>query len=344
MEIIAELGNTHDGSIGQAKCMIDAAAEAGATSVKVQTHIFHAESTPNAPAPPYFTDESRKSYFERTAFSMDDYHRLIEHAHKNDVKFFSAAFSKAAVDILADLGLPYIKIPSGEVTNLPLIAYAATSNIPLIISSGMSDWRELDRAVAEVEKQGGLVECIMQCTSMYPTPSSQVGVNVVKEIIDRYGVAAGLSDHTLSSSAAVCSVYTGASFIEKHFTLSRKMYGSDAFNSLEPDEFASFCDLCREAMVMRNSPVDKSAMLPKIEEMKLIFEKSLVADCDIKAGTPLTDQNIAEKKPGGGMSPGLKRRIVGETLKVDVLKDCQIKADMFRDDLAVELENYDQSR
>lgn len=182
VNIVAELGNTHEGSVGLAKAMIEAAKEAGATHVKLQTHFFEFESTPDAPNPPYFLEESRKNYFERTSFGRKEFLQLIKFSNDIGIELFSSPFSEQAVKFLADCGVSILKIPSGEVTNLPLVRCAASTKLALILSSGMSSWGELDAAFDEIDASNGNLECIMQCTSMYPTLAKFVGLNDLSEL------------------------------------------------------------------------------------------------------------------------------------------------------------------
>jgi N-acetylneuraminate synthase len=312
--IIAEIGSVHDGSFGNACRLIEAAAAAGATAVKFQTHVADAETLPDAPMPPYFKGEPRLEYFRRTAFTEPQYRRLMQVAADHGVAFVASPFALEAVDFLAGLGLGYYKIPSGEVTNLPLLERVATTGRPVLLSSGMSTWDELDQAVAVLR---GSPLLVMQCSSVYPCPPPQVGLNVMSEMKNRYRLPVGYSDHTRGIAAPVAAAALGAVAIEKHFAFSRMMYGSDAGNSMEPAEFRQMADAVRETWEILAHPVDKS-LAGSYAEMKLIFEKSIVAAHDLGAGTVLATSHLAFKKPGDGIRADRYQALLGRRLKVSV--------------------------
>jgi N-acetylneuraminate synthase len=182
--------------------------------VKFQTHIAAAETLRDAPNPPYFKGEPRFEYFTRTGFSLPQWKQLAENCRSAGVEFLSSPFSLEAVDLLEEVGVGSYKIPSGEVTNIPLLRKIAATKKPVLLSSGMSDWAELDAAVAALHG-GGLVT-VLQCSSAYPCPPEQVGLNVMTEMRDRYGLDVGFSDHTLGVAAAIAAAALGASVIEKH--------------------------------------------------------------------------------------------------------------------------------
>src|SRR5437762_3553034 len=230
--IIAEAGMNHDGSLGNAIRLAEVAAEAGADAVKFQLHDAAAETTRDAPAPPYFQHETRWEYFQRTAFSDEQWRELKAACDAAGIEFLCSAFSLEALERLEQVGVRRHKIPSGEVTNLELIRAAAATGKPVLVSSGMSSWAELDAAV---EAAGDGVT-VLQCTSAYPTPPEQVGLNLLDELRERYGKPVGLSDHTVGPYAAFAAAALGADVLEKHFTLSRELYGPDAALALEPDD------------------------------------------------------------------------------------------------------------
>lgn len=313
--VIAEIGSVHDGSFGNACRLIEAAARCGADAVKFQTHIAEAESRADAPSPPYFSDEPRMDYFRRTSFSPTQWRRLSEVAKGNRVDFLSSPFSIEAVDLLEQVGLRAYKIPSGEVSNIPLLERVAATGKAVMLSSGMSDWAELDRAV-EVLRRGGPLT-ILQCSSVYPCPPERVGLNVIGEMRQRYGQAVGFSDHTLGFAAAAAATALGAVVIEKHFAFSRLMYGSDAKHSMEPAEFQQFCAELKAVGAMLGSPVDKGDT-SDYAGMKAIFEKSIVLARDLAAGTALDRSHLAFKKPGDGISAALYRSVIGRRIRRDL--------------------------
>lgn len=299
----------HDGSVEHACRMIDVAAECGAGVVKFQTHIAAAETTRGAPPPPYFTAEPRFEYFQRTAFSEEQWAALKGYCEARGPEFLSSPFSIEAVELLERIGVGRYKVPSGEVTNLPLLEAVAKTGKPVLLSSGMSSWAELDRAVEAVTRHHDRLT-VLQCTSEYPCPDEHVGLNVMLEMRERYRLPVGLSDHTMTNYAAYAAVGLGASVIEKHFTLSRQLYGSDARHSLEPAEFAELVKGIRAIETMLAHPVDKDD-LDRFKVMKATFEKSLVALEDIPAGATITREMIGIKKPGTGIPAARSGEVIG---------------------------------
>lgn len=309
--VIAEIGSVHDGSLGNALALIDAASDAGADAVKFQTHIADAETLPDAPSPAYFASESRMAYFTRTGFTLEQWRQLKARCDERAVMFLSSPFSEEAVDLLEQVGLERYKIPSGEVSNIPMIEKVAALRKPVILSSGMSSWDELDRAVATVRRVHDDVT-VLNCTSEYPCPDEHVGLNVMIEMRDRYRVPVGLSDHTLAPYASLAAVALGAAVIEKHFTFSRLMYGSDARHSMEPGEFAAMVAGIRAVERMLASPVDK-ADVSRFASMKHIFEKSIVARVAIPAGAVITREMLTFKKPSDGIPAAEVATVVGRS-------------------------------
>jgi sialic acid synthase SpsE len=318
--IIAEVGSVHDGSLGNAMKLIETGAECGADSVKFQTHIARAETLQEAPMPPYFRGEPRFQYFERTAFSVDQWKAIKAHCEQVGVEFISSPFSIEAVELLESVGIGKYKIGSGEVSNTPLLEAVARTGKPILLSSGMSTWGELDEAVETVLRRHNRLS-LLQCTSEYPCSYDQVGLNVMLDMRERYKLPVGLSDHTLTSHASVAAVVLGASVIEKHLTFSRRMYGSDAKHSLEPDEFAELVQAIRAVETILQSPVDKDAKAAELSEMKAIFEKSVVSVVDIAAGTLLSADMLAVKKPGTGIPARRLKEILGRRVVHDLQKD-----------------------
>ena len=307
--IIAEVGSVHDGSFGNAMRLIDLAAELGADAAKFQTHLAAAETLRDAPMPPYFSGEPRFAYFERTGFTPAQWRELKAHADSRGVEFLSSPFSVEAVALLEEIGVARYKIPSGEVTNLPLLEAVAETGKPVLLSSGMSDWVELDDAVATVRRHHDRLT-ILQCSSAYPCPDERVGLNVLGAMRDRWGLPVGYSDHTLDNHACFAAVALGATVVEKHLTFSRAMYGSDARHSAEPAQFADLVRGIRAIARMRAHPVDKNDLAP-YRDMKAIFEKSVVSVADIPAGTVITADKVAVKKPGTGIPAARLAEVVG---------------------------------
>lgn len=326
--IIAEVGSVHDGSFGNATRLIDAASECGVDVIKFQTHIASAETLRNAPMPPFFKGEPRYEYFERTGFSLEKWKLLKAHCDERNVEFMSSPFSIEAVELLEKLDMKRYKIPSGEVTNLPMLDIVAKTGKPVILSSGMSSWQELDQAVETILKHHGLLS-ILQCTSEYPCPYEDVGLNVMLEMKERYQLPIGLSDHTLTIYAPLAAVSLGASVIEKHFTFSRLMYGSDAKHSLEPGEFKEMVSGIRAVEIILASTVNKDS-IEKYAEMKNIFQKSIVAIVDIPLGAKITREMLGMKKPGTGLHPHRLNEVIGKVAVREIVEGTLLGEDDFR--------------
>lgn len=324
--IIAEIGNTHEGSVGLAKKFILAAKNSGADAVKFQTHIFEAESLNNAPSPPYFNDETREEYFRRTSFNLQQLKDLKLYAESLNLVFLSSPFSLEAFYLLEKVGVEIYKIPSGEVTNSYLLEKISKTNKPVLLSSGMSTWDELTSAINILQQGGCSNITLLQCTSEYPCPPEKSGLNVLNDIKLRFPqINIGYSDHTLGNEVAIASVVLGAKVIEKHFTLSKLMYGSDAFNSSNPKEFKSLVISIRNIEKAINNKVDKDFISNKIFNMKTIFEKSIVSATEIKKGEAITINHLAFKKPGDGIKASNYKRLIGMKIKINVTKDYKFK-------------------
>ena len=248
-KIIAEIGSVHDGKLSLALKLIKKAALSGADIVKFQMHIAECETLKNAPNPKYFNNEDRYSYFKRTSFTLKEWKKIKKYCEQNNTEFLCSPFSIEAVDLLEKINVKYYKVPSGELTNLPLLEKLKKTGKKIILSTGMSNYKEIDNAVKIFDKKKII---LLQCSSIYPCPLDQVGINVINEFFKRYKCKVGFSDHTLGFSAAFLAASRGASLIEKHFTLSRKMYGSDAKNSMEPDEFKIFSKTIKKFGTLTN--------------------------------------------------------------------------------------------
>ena len=215
--VVAEVAQAHDGSLGTAHAYIDAVARSGADAVKFQTHIAAAESTATEPFRVRFSpqDATRYDYWRRLEFTAQQWRGLADHARQQGLIFLSTPFSFAAVDLLAELEMPAWKVGSGEVTNLPLLDRLAATGRPVLLSSGMASWRDLDEAVGVLRAQGaGLA--VLQCTSAYPCPPERVGLNLLEELRTRYGCPVGFSDHSGTIYAGLAAAALGANLLEVH--------------------------------------------------------------------------------------------------------------------------------
>ena len=320
--LIAEVAQAHDGSLGMAHAFIDLIADAGADAVKFQTHIAAAESTPAEPWRVRFSrqDATRYDYWKRMEFSPAQWRELKQHATERKLVFLSSPFSFEAVDLLEKLRVPAWKIASGEITNLPMIERIVGTGRPVLISSGMSAWSELDAAVA-VCRRASVPYAVFQCTTAYPCPPERIGLNVLDEFRRRYNCPVGLSDHSGEVYAGLAAAALGAAFIEVHATFHKRMFGPDVPASLDPDQLHVLADGIRQIHKMRTGCIDKDATAKELEPLRRMFGKSIVAKRSLKAGTILTDNDLALKKPGTGLSPGRWHDVIGRRLRRDLDPD-----------------------
>lgn len=320
--IIGEVAQSHDGSLGMAHSFIDAIATAGADAVKFQTHIAAEESTPGEPWRVKFStqDETRFEYWQRMEFTRDQWAGLKQHADDRGILFLSTPFSGQAADLLSEIGMRVWKVASGEVGNAPLLTKIASFGSPVILSSGMSDWNELDAAVSTVLRKGNPL-AVLQCTSAYPCPPEKVGLNILDELRGRYSLPVGLSDHSGSIYAGLAAVSLGAEVLEVHVALSREMFGPDIPASLTTAELRQLVDGTRQIERMLGVAVDKNLAANDMQDLRKIFTKSLVASKDIAAGTTLTAEHFKLKKPGTGLPASSIPDLIGRKVKQHVKAD-----------------------
>lgn len=313
--IIAEIAQAHDGSLGLAHKMIDAAGEAGADAVKFQTHIAAAESTVQEAFRVKFSsqDATRYDYWARLEFKPDEWRGLAEHARDLKLVFLSSAFSIEAFELLESLQIPAFKVASGELDNAELLDRLLTSGKPLLVSSGMSRLAELEQLIGTISAAGSPF-CLFQCTSMYPTPLNKVGLNVIDDYRERFDCTVGLSDHSGVVYPALAALMQGVSMLEVHLTLSRHMFGPDVSSSLTFEELRSVCDARNAFHEMKNTPVNKDQMADELAHMRSLFGRSVALVTDLKAGVILTKEMLTLKKPAGGIAPDEIERVVGMRL------------------------------
>ena len=326
--VVAEVAQTHDGSLGLAHAFIDAVAATGADAIKFQTHIAEAESTPDEPFRVAFSrqDSSRLDYWRRTAFTELQWHELAEHAHERGLLFLSSPFSLQAVALLERVGVPAWKVGSGEVGNTQLLARVAATRLPVLLSTGLSPWAELDRAV-QLLREHEAPYAILQTTTAYPCPPEKIGLNVLAEARKRYECPIGFSDHSGTTNASLAAATLGADIIEIHVTLSREMFGPDVPASVTTAELRSLVEGVRFVERALASPVDKDVAAADLAEVRTLFTRSVVAAADLKAGTVLGEDDLALKKPGGGLPPERLPDLVGRRLRRAVAVDTRITED-----------------
>ena len=327
--VVAEVAQSHDGSLGQAFAFVDAAADAGADAIKFQTHIAAAESTPEEPFRVPLAgaqDRSRYDYWRRMEFSEEQWGRLRSHAADRDLYFLSTPFSLEAVELLERLDLPAWKIGSGEVNNGELLDACASTGKPVLLSSGLSGWNELEAAAKRVGGYGAPIG-LFQCTSRYPTAMSDVGLNVLDEMSVRFGAPVGLSDHSGTPFPALAAMARGASLVEVHVTFHRKMFGPDVPASISFEELAFLTDARDAFFDMVTNPVKKDDIPAEFAKMRSLFNKSLALRTPLPAGSVLTSAVLTAKKPGSGIPASDKDIVIGKRLTRDVSGDRVLKWD-----------------
>ena len=318
--VIGEVAQAHDGSLGLAHAFIDAIAGAGADAVKFQTHIAAAESHPSEPWRVKFSpaDATRFEYWKRMEFTEEHWRGLADHARERGLAFLSSPFSLEAVALLARVGVAGWKVASGEVPNAELLDAMAREGGPVLLSSGMSPWAELDAAVERLRAGGAGELAVLQCTSSYPVAPDAFGLNVIAEIEARYGCAAGLSDHSGTIFPSLAAIALGARVLEVHVTLSREMFGPDVPASITPDELR---ELCRGVAMLSDAlahPVDKDAAAADLEPMRRLFTRSLVTTRALAAGETIGSGDLAARKPGSGIPASQRPRVIGSRARRDL--------------------------
>jgi N-acetylneuraminate synthase len=320
--LIAEVAQAHDGSLGMAHAFIDAAAESGADAIKFQTHIASAESTLDEPFRVNFSrqDDTRHGYWKRMEFTAEQWRGLADHAREKNLHFLSSPFSVEAVELLKDLGMPAWKIGSGEGLSRELLDAVIVAGGPVMLSTGMSKWSEIDDVVRHLSAaQAEFV--LMQCTSKYPTPLNEVGLNVLDEMKKRYGCPVGISDHSGTIYPALAAMARGCAAVEVHVIFDKRMFGPDVSASITFAELALISGTRDAFAAMDSKPVDKDTVAESMATMRATFGKSLATRSTLKAGTLLTRELITFKKPATGISANLIEQVIGKRLVKDVTPD-----------------------
>ena len=322
--IIAEAGVNHNGDIDIAKQMIDAAADAGADVVKFQT--FKAENlvTQSAKKAEYqlqttSKEESQLQMLKKLELSSQDHHELIKYAKDRQIGFLSTPFDLDSLQLLIDVGIDTIKLPSGEITNYPLLKKSAETGKRIILSTGMSNLEEIRDAVKALKTNGAEEIILLHCNTQYPTPYEDVNLNAMKTISEATGLSVGYSDHTRGIAVPIAAVAMGATVIEKHFTLDRNMEGPDHKASLEPHELKEMVLAIRN---IEKAMGDGEKEPSESEKENIgIARKSIVACKKIKKGEVFTEQNITTKRPGTGINPMRWNEILGTVAGRDFDED-----------------------
>lgn len=324
--IIAEAGVNHNGSIEIAKKLIDAAAAAGADAVKFQTFKTENLVSKNAQKADYqkaSTDknESQFDMIKKLELDTDTHKELIAYCKNKEIMFLSTPFDLESIKLLDELGLEIFKIGSGEITNLPYLRDIGKLNKKVILSTGMSNIYEIEDALNVLIKAGTKKKniTVLHANTEYPTPMDDVNLKAMLTIKETLGVEIGYSDHTLGIEVDIAAAAMGAQVIEKHFTLDKNMQGPDHKASLEPDELKEMVKAIRNI----EAALGDGIKIPSFSESKniAIARKSLVAQKDIKKGEIFSEENLAAKRPGNGISPMKWDEIIGTVAKKDYKED-----------------------
>ncbi|NEU10287.1 N-acetylneuraminate synthase [Flavihumibacter sp. R14] len=326
--IIAEAGVNHNGSIENALRLIDAAAIAGVDYVKFQTFKSENLVSKFAKKADYQilnTGDAAESQFQmlkKLELSVKDHEDLISYCKRKNVKFFSTAFDLDSLRYLSDIGLELVKIPSGEITNVPYLRLASELFKEVIISTGMSTIQEIEAAMG-VFLTAGISKAnitILHCNTEYPTPMHDVNLKAMLHIRDRFNTAVGYSDHTLGIEVPIAAVALGAAVIEKHFTLDKTMEGPDHLASLEPEELKAMVVAIRNVEIAISGSGVKEPSVSEKKNMS-VARKSIVAQKPIRKGEIFSEQNITVKRPGNGISPNRWDEVIGKIAKRDFQED-----------------------
>jgi N-acetylneuraminate synthase len=316
--LVAEIAQAHDGSLGIAHSFIDVAAEAGADAVKFQTHIAEHESTLDEPFRTDFSweDETRYEYWERMEFTKKQWKELADHARSEGLVFLSSAFCKSAVDLLKSVDVPAWKVGSGEYKSSELVEYMAETGKPVLLSTGMSTREEVDSMVETIERHAPYA--LFQCTSEYPTDLEDVGLNVIDELADQYNCPVGLSDHSGSVYPGLTAIARDVDLLEVHLTFDQRMFGPDAEASVTPDELETLAQMRDAVQIMDENPVTKDDVAESMTDTRSFFTKSIAPAEELSAGTELTEEVLAAKKPGSGIPYENRDEVIGSRLSNDI--------------------------
>jgi N-acetylneuraminate synthase len=327
--VIAEVAQSHEGSLGNAFAFAEVARDCGAHAIKFQTHIAAEESTPSEPWRIPFSkqDASRYDYWRRMEFTFEQWAALKEHCDKLGITFLSSPFSIRACEWLERLGMPAWKVASGEIRNGQLLEFMRGTGKPILLSTGLAAPAEAAALARELSDAGHQVG-LFHCTTQYPTPAEQVGLNVLQDYLAELApIPVGLSDHTGSPVAGIVAAWLGAAMIEVHLTLHEKAFGPDVSSSLTPAGLKALVEGSEAAWRMRRNPVDKDAQLAALANVRTTFGRSLFTRAAIPQGTLLSEDLLAYKKPAGGLAYEQRGELLGRAAKRDLPPDHMLGPD-----------------
>lgn len=331
--VIAEAGVNHNGDLDSAKELVNAAKEAGADAVKFQTFKTEKLVTQTALKAPYQKqntkpNESQYKMLRRLELSEKAHRILMEHCKKRNILFLSSPFDEESADLLDRLGVPAFKIGSGEVSNLPFLSYVARRGKPVILSTGMSYLKEVGKAVQTIRKAGCTQLALLHCVSNYPADPADANLRALHTLAKEFKTPVGFSDHTPGVTVALAAAAMGACILEKHLTLDRKLLGPDHEASLLPNELKQLIAGVRVIKVA----MGHGRKVPARSEVsiKAVARRSLVSAREIPAGTVLTEDLIAIKRPGTGLPPSMQPLLIGRKAIKRIPADALLSREMIR--------------
>ncbi len=330
--IVAEIGNNHNGELEIAKKLIEAAEECGANAVKFQKRDVNSLMTKELKNQPYSKYDSFGSTYgkhrERLELSEEDWHRLFNFAKKLGIGFCGTPFDFKSADFLDELGIPCFKIASFDITNLPLIDYICKKGKPVILSTGMCTFEELDEAMGIVKRNGNNV-VLLHCISAYPFDNNLANLRMIPKLKERYKVPVGYSGHEKSGFAVSLGArLMGACMVERHFTLDRTMQGPDHAASLEPQGLA---ELIKNVRKLEEALGDGEKRILDIEmPIRMKMTKSVVSTRHIRAGEVIRREDLTVKCPGTGLKPKYIDALVGKTAKQDIPEDTVVPVEALK--------------
>jgi sialic acid synthase SpsE len=326
--VIAEIGSNHNGDWALALQLIDAAVAAGVNAVKFQTFRAKTHVSSKARTPSYLkTDQKLQDIIQALEIDRDWHAPLAKYCAGKGVIFFSSPCDREAVDQLEEVGAPAHKVASFDLPDTDLIGYIARTGKPVILSTGLADWMEIQRALDACYAVGNRKVVLLQCTSLYPAPVNLSNLSAMASMRSAFGVLTGYSDHTMGDTVTCAAVARGACMIEKHFTLGRTMPGPDHPFAIEPQELRQMMVRIRETEAaigdgMKNGP------RPEERELADLARRSLHAQHDIKKGTTITPEMLTIKRPGLGLAPSVRTQVIGRVARQDIEADSWITWDM----------------
>jgi len=317
--IIAEAGINHNGDVSVAKKLVDSAKECGADAIKFQSFSAEGLLSRQAISAAHTAGYNVFKLIRGLELSGKNHKDIAAHCRREGMVFLSTPLDFMHVDLLDEIGVGAFKIASMDVNNLPLLKYVSGKNRPIILSTGMADMREIEKAVATIKASGNGGLAILHCVSLYPPSDETLNLSYMAALRRKFKVPVGFSDHTLGTAAPIAAMALGASIIEKHFTLDKGMPGPDQKISANPAELRVITDAARRIPQMLGGGVKR---LSKAElGMRKAFRRSVVARRGLKKGDVITEDLIDYKRPGTGIPPSLAWKILGRKLKKDVDKD-----------------------